>query len=425
MSLSVIIVNYNVKYFLEQCLWSVRKAGQGLSVDIRVVDNASTDGSRSYLEARFPEVHFYWNDTNLGFARANNLALKDCRGDAVLFLNPDTILPEDCFRLCLDYLEKHPEAGALGVRMLDGSGRFLRESKRGFPDPVTALFKLTGMATLFPRSAVFARYHMGHLDPLRVHETDVLAGAFMMVRRKVLDQAGGFDEDYFMYGEDIDLSYRIRQAGWKNIYFPYCPILHFKGESTRKGSLNYVRMFYGAMAVFARKHYGGWRASAFGFSIQLAILLRAIFSAAGNLLRKTGALLSAPLRVLRPRDKGMLVVAGAAEFDRIDNLEDWKLTRGLSLARHPQPRETGAEFGPWARDLADRLAREGRRELTCCANGLSFREIIALSEIMPGNTRLRIHAKGSDSLVGSGQALVLPPPASREGAFEDLTRLAW
>jgi GT2 family glycosyltransferase len=422
MSLSVIIVNYNVKYFLEQCLWSVRKAGQGLSLDIRVVDNASTDGSRSYLMARFPEVIFYWNDDNLGFARANNLALKDCRGDAVLFLNPDTILPEDCFRRCLAYLESHPEAGALGVRMLDGGGRFLRESKRGFPDPVTAMFKLTGMATLFPRSAVFARYHMGHLDPLRVQETDVLAGAFMMVRRKVLEQTGGFDEDYFMYGEDIDLSYRIRQAGWKNIYFPECPILHFKGESTRKGSLNYVRMFYGAMAVFARKHYGDWRANAFGFSIQLAILLRAMGSAAGSLLRRAAALLSAPFRLLRPREKGMLVVADESDFDRIDNLEDWKLTHGLPMVRHRLP-DAGEDFNAWTRKLSDRLSREGRRELACCANGLSFRDIISLSEQMPRNTRLRIHAKGSDSLVGSGQALVLPPPASREGAFDDLTRL--
>ena len=423
LSLSVIIVNYNVKYFLEQCLWSVRKAGQGLSVDIRVVDNASTDGSHSYLMARFPEVVFYWNDANLGFARANNLALKDCRGDAVLFLNPDTILPEDCFRRCLNYLANHPEAGALGMRMLDGGGRFLRESKRGFPDPVTALFKLTGMATLFPRSPVFARYHMGHLDPLRVQETDVLAGAFMMVRRKVLEQTGGFDEDYFMYGEDIDLSYRIRQAGWKNVYFPECPILHFKGESTRKGSLNYVRMFYGAMAVFARKHYGDWRANAFGFSIQLAILLRAAGSAAVSLLRRIVSFIGAPLRLFRPREKGMLVVAGESDFDRIDNLEDWNLTRGLPLARHPLP-ETGEDFGSWAGNLLDRLSREGRRELTCCANGLGFRDIIRLSEQMPRNTRLRIHAKGSDSLVGSGQALVLPPPASREGAFEDLTRLA-
>jgi GT2 family glycosyltransferase len=422
MSLSVIIVNYNVKYFLEQCLWSVRKAGQGLSLDIRVVDNASSDGSRSYLTARFPEVIFYWNDVNLGFARANNLALKDCGGDAVLFLNPDTLLPEDCFQRSLAYLENHPDAGALGLRMLDGSGRYLRESKRGFPDPVTAFFKLTGMATLFPRSAVFARYHMGHLDPLRVQETDVLAGAFMMVRKTVLKETGGFDEDYFMYGEDIDLSYRIRQAGWKNVYFPECPILHFKGESTRKGSLNYVRMFYGAMAVFARKHYGDWRANAIGFSIQLAILLRATGSASGSLLRRTAAWLSKPFRLFRTGDKGMLVVAGENDFDRINNLEDWTHTHGLPMARHPLP-VAGEDFGNWARNLSVRLSREGRRELACCANGLSFRGIISLSEQMPGNVRLRIHAKGSDSLVGSGQAFVLPPPASREGAFEDLTRL--
>jgi GT2 family glycosyltransferase len=417
MSLSVIIVNYNVKYFLEQCLCSVRKAGQGLDLDIRVVDNASTDGSRTYLPPRFPDVVFYWSDTNLGFAKANNRALKDSRGDVVLFLNPDTILPEDCFRKCLQYLSANPEAGAMGMRMLDGYGRLLRESKRGFPDPVTALYKLTGLATLFPRSPVFARYHMGHLDPQQVHETDVLAGAFMMARKEVLEKTGGFDESYFMYGEDIDLSYRIRQAGWKNIYYPLCPILHFKGESTRKGSLNYVRMFYGAMAVFARKHYGDWRANAFGFSIQLAILLRGTFSAAGNILRRTWKVMSSLFPSRTPREKEMLVASSPETFARINRLDNHKTTGVPAMVLYPLP-QPGLDITAWIDQLAAYLGSGRYPELACCENGLSFRDIITLAEKLPGNTRIRIHANGSDSLVGAGQAIPLDPSASREGATE-------
>jgi GT2 family glycosyltransferase len=411
-SLSVIIVNYNVKYFLEQCLWSVRRAEKGLDLDIRVVDNASTDGSRAYLAPRFPEVVFYWSDTNLGFSKANNRALKDCRGDAILFLNPDTILPEDCFLKCLQYLDMHPEAGALGMRMLDGSGKFLRESKRGFPGPVTALYKLTGLATLFPRSPVFARYHMGHLDPAQVHETDVLAGAFMMVRRKVLDQTGGFDEDYFMYGEDIDLSYRIRRAGWKNIYFPLCPILHFKGESTRKGSLNYVRMFYGAMAVFARKHYGDWRANAFTFSIQLAILVRGGLSALGNLLGKASTYLRSLYPVNDLPRKSMVVVAGPSEFDRIGNLENPLPAGARPMVRYPLP-DPGADLDTWTDHLIQFLAEGGYHDVAFCVNGLSFRQVIALSGKLPKDIRLRIHAIGSDSLVSAGQSIPLAPSSGQ------------
>ena len=285
MELSVIIVNYNVKYFLEQCLLSVLKAARGMTMEIFVVDNASTDGSREWLEEKFPEVKFTWNRHNPGFAKANNQALEQASGEYILFLNPDTILPEDCFQQCIHYFNYHPEAGALGVCMIDGSGKFLKESKRGFPTPMAAFYKLTGLSALFPRSPVFSRYHMGHLDPADNHETDVLAGAFMMVRKKVLDITGGFDESFFMYGEDIDLSYRIQQAGYKNIYLAKCPILHFKGESTRKGTLNYVRLFYGAMAIFARKHYGGMSAGIFSFFIHLAIWVRAFFSAIGHFIR--------------------------------------------------------------------------------------------------------------------------------------------
>lgn len=213
--LSVIIVNYNVKYFLEQCLFSVMHALQHMDGEVIVIDNASTDGSRDYLEARFPSIQFVWNGENHGFAKANNQAIQLAKGEFVLFLNPDTIVAEDCFVKCIAFFSEHSNAGAAGVRMVDGSGEFLRESKRAYPSLLTSFFKLTGLTTLFPRSPIFSRYHLGHMDQDKDHDVDVLAGAFMMVRQQVLKETGGFDERFFMYGEDIDLSYRIQQAGWR------------------------------------------------------------------------------------------------------------------------------------------------------------------------------------------------------------------
>ena len=279
MQLSVVIVNYNVRYFLEQCLFSVRKAGQGLDMEIIVVDNQSADGSLEYLKPMFPEVQFIEMETNSGFGRACNRGWKLALGEYILFLNPDTLVAEDSFHQCLSFFQDHPDCGALGVKMIDGSGKFLKESRRSFPSPSTSLYKLSGLARLFPHSKVFGRYHMGHMDPSRNHEADVLAGAFMMVRKDVLSQVGGFDENFFMYGEDVDLSYRIQKAGFRNYYIADTTIIHFKGESTKRGSLNYVRMFYQAMSLFVKKHYGGTRAGVFTASIQLAIWARASITA--------------------------------------------------------------------------------------------------------------------------------------------------
>ena len=287
MQLSVIIVNYNVKYFLEQCLCSVIKAIQNIGAEIFVVDNNSSDGSKEFFKDRFSEVKFIWNNDNLGFSKANNIALKHATGKYILFLNPDTLLPEDCIEKCIDFFESHPEAGALGIKMLDGSGTFLKESKRSFPSPVTSFYKLSGLARLFPHSKVFGKYHLGHLDENKNHEVDVLAGAFMMVPKKIIDSVGSFDEDFFMYGEDIDLSYRIQEKGYKNIYFSESSIVHFKGESTRKGRLNYVRLFYKAMSIFARKHYGN-RAAFFTLLIQLGIFVRAFLSAIKRFIKWIG-----------------------------------------------------------------------------------------------------------------------------------------
>ena len=288
MQLSVIIINYNVKYFLEQCLCSVIKACKNIDAEIIVVDNNSSDNSKEFLLPLFPQVNFIWNSVNIGFGKANNLALAQAKGKYILFLNPDTIVPEDCFVNHIRFFELHPEAGASGIRMIDGAGKFLKESKRSFPSPLTSLYKLTGLAKLFPHSKTFGRYHVGHLSENENHQVDVLAGAYMMIPKAILNTTGSFDETFFMYGEDIDLSYRIQKAGYKNYYFAESTIIHFKGESTKKGSLNYVKMFYSAMSLFVKKHYSGSRAGIFNFLIQTGIFLRAVLSVAGKFIQKIG-----------------------------------------------------------------------------------------------------------------------------------------
>ncbi len=278
MQLSVIIVNYNVKYFLEHCLLSVVKACEGLEAEIFVVDNMSGDGSADMVSTKFPNVILIANKDNIGFAKANNQAVDKAKGKYMLYLNPDTIVPEDCFTKCLTYMEAHAETGALGCRLIDGKGQFLPESKRGFPSAPVAFFKIVGLSSLFKKSRLFNRYHLGYLSEHETNEVDVLVGCFMFCRKSVIDKVGSFDTDYFMYGEDIDLSYKINQAGYKNVYFSETTVIHYKGESTKKGSLNYVKMFYQAMIIFARKHFRSSRKGFFVLLIRLAIYMRAVLA---------------------------------------------------------------------------------------------------------------------------------------------------
>ncbi|MCC6685243.1 MAG: glycosyltransferase family 2 protein, partial [Bacteroidia bacterium] len=232
MKLSVIIVNYNVKHFLEQALHSVRKACAGIDAEVWVVDNRSVDGSVEMVQQKFPEVKLIANRENLGFSKANNQAILQSGGQYVLLLNPDTVVEEDTFNKVIAFMDRTPDAGSVGVKMIDGKGNFLPESKRGLPTPKVAFYKIFGLSKLFPRSHKFGRYHLGYLSENETHAVDVLAGAFMMLRKKALDETGLLDETFFMYGEDIDLSYRITKAGYKNYYFPETTIIHYKGEST-------------------------------------------------------------------------------------------------------------------------------------------------------------------------------------------------
>ncbi len=278
MELSIVIVNYNVKYFLEQCLISVYKAGRGIDMEVFVVDNASADGSCQMVKQRFPDVKLIENTENLGFSVANNQAIRKISGKFVLLLNPDTVVEEDTFSKCINFMNLHPTAGSLTVKMIDGKGRYLPESKRGLPSPMVSFYKIFGLTKLFPRSKTFARYYLGHLDENKTHKIEILPGAFMFIRKEVLGKIGLLDESFFMYGEDIDLSYRILKANYDNYYYPETRIIHYKGESTKKGSINYVLLFYKAMILFAQKHFTQKKAHLYMGVIFTAIYLRAFLS---------------------------------------------------------------------------------------------------------------------------------------------------
>lgn len=286
MKLSVILVNYNVCHFLDQALSSVRNAMTHIEGEVIVVDNNSVDGSIEMLMTKYPDVTLIQNQKNVGFSKANNQGIKIAQGEYVLLLNPDTLVEEDTFQKCVSFMDAHPKAGGLGVKMLDGKGIFLPESKRGLPSPTVAFYKIFGLAAMFPKSRKFGRYHLGFLDKDRTHEVEILSGAFMFMRKDVLDKIGYLDEDYFMYGEDIDLSYRILKAGYKNYYYPETRIIHYKGESTKKTSINYVFIFYKAMIIFAKKHFSSKNAWLFSFLINIAIYIRAAIAIGFRAIRQ-------------------------------------------------------------------------------------------------------------------------------------------
>jgi len=322
MDLSVIIVNYNVRHFLEQCLHSVRRGIErlnetGRQAEVFVVDNNSVDGSVGEIRRKFPEVQIIENRENVGFSKANNQAITRSSGRYVLLLNPDTVVEEDTFLKCMGFMDSHPEAGALGVKMINGKGVFLPESKRAFPTPEVSFYKMFGLTYLFPGSRRFGRYYLGNLDNDQIHTVDVLAGAFMFIRKETLEKTGYLDETFFMYGEDIDLSYRIVQSGYQNYYFPETTIIHYKGESTKKGSLNFVKMFYQAMIIFAGKHFNTRKARTTRVLINMAIYFRAALS----LVRRIAN------RVYRPLLDGIIIYLGylvalpfweQIRFDRAD-----------------------------------------------------------------------------------------------------------
>lgn len=272
--LVVVIVNYNVKHYVEQCLMSVQKASQGLDVDVYVVDNHSKDGSVEYLKKRFPTVRIISNNNNLGFSRANNIAIRQSDSEYVLLLNPDTIVGESTLKASVSFLDSHDAAGAVGVCMLQDNGIKARESRRGLPTPLVAFYKMCGLCERYPQSKRFGHYYMSDLSWDKPGQIEVVSGAYFMIRRSALNEIGLLDEDFFMYGEDIDLSYRLLKNGYQNWYLPE-KILHYKGESTQKTSFRYVHVFYEAMLIFFRKHYANssWLLT---IPIKLAIYTKAL-----------------------------------------------------------------------------------------------------------------------------------------------------
>ena len=288
LKLSVIIVNYNVKYYLDQCIRSVLRAFEAMNTpaEIIVVDNHSADGSVDYLEQRYPQklypmVRFVRSAHNLGFARANNIAIRQSRGEYVLLLNPDTIVGEDALKASVDFMDVHEDAGAVGVRMLGAQGRRAMESRRGLPTPMVSFFKMLGFCNRWPHHRLFGKYYMGYLPWDEPSQIEVVSGAYCMLRRKALDEVGLLDEDFFMYGEDIDLSYRVLKGGYHNYYLPV-DILHYKGESTQKSSFRYVHVFYEAMLIFFRKHYSGMT-FLLSLPIKTAIYAKALMALVGML----------------------------------------------------------------------------------------------------------------------------------------------
>ncbi|MBK9174858.1 MAG: glycosyltransferase [Flavobacteriales bacterium] len=312
MKLSVIVVNYNVRAYLEQCLRTVFTALEGIEGDVFVVDNQSTDGSLEMVREKFPLVKLIANAENVGFSRANNQAIRASDAEYVVLLNPDTVVGEDVFHKVIGFLDSHPKAGGLGVKMIDGTGHFLPESKRGLPTPAVAFYKIIGLTRLFPRSRVFGRYHLGHLPEDDTARIEILSGACMFLRRKTLDAVGLLDESFFMYGEDIDLSYRITLGGYENWYFPEARIIHYKGESTKKSSVNYVFVFYNAMAIFAQKHFTRRRTDLLSLLITGSIYLSAAGAIVTRFLRRAllpildfGLLFLVPWLLLRTRGEAL------------------------------------------------------------------------------------------------------------------------
>lgn len=395
MQLSIIIVHYNVKYFLEQCLHSVTSAIKNIDAEIWVVDNASTDGFIDYIPAIFPQVKYIVNTTNVGFAKANNQALTKCSGKYILFLNPDTIVGENCFEKCIRFMEENKDAGALGVKMIDGSGEFLPESKRSFPGPFNSFCKLTGLSKLFPNSTIFARYSLAYLDENKNHEVDVLSGACMFCRKEIVTSLQGFDEAFFMYGEDIDLSCRIQKKGYKNIYFGESCIIHFKGESTKKNSIAYVKTFYNAMNIFVKKHYNSGGAILFSFLFHLAIWLRGTLSALFLLTAKIN-----PKKTVKEKEKKgrEFVLVGSpntcTEMERI--LLKAGQTEIISITTNPVNNT----------EIINNIKLSGKtinneRVMVLCNDLLTWHNILLLVEKLKGTIALRFHAKGSKSIVGS------------------------
>ena len=279
MDLSIIIVNYNVKEFLQNLIHSIEKASTNLTKEIIIIDNASDDGSVDFIKEKFPQIKLIANQTNLGFGKANNIGLKQATGKYILLINPDTLVAEDTFEKMIQFFESNKNIGLAGCKILNPDGTLQLACRRSFPGPWTSFTKVTGLSNLFPNSKIFARYNLTYLDENKSYEVDAISGSFMMMRKEVYEKVGGFDEQFFMYGEDLDLCYRIQKAGYKVFYVHSTQIIHYKGESTKRSSIDETKVFYSAMHLFVKKHLS--TSFLVGMILRSAIFVRSIFAFIG------------------------------------------------------------------------------------------------------------------------------------------------
>ena len=279
MDLSIIIVNYNVKEFLQNLIHSIEKASSNLTKEIFIIDNASDDGSVDFIKEKFPQIKLFANQKNLGFGKANNIGLKEATGKYILLINPDTIVAEDTFEKMIQFFESNKNVGLAGCKILNPDGTLQLACRRSFPGPWTSFTKVTGLSSLFPNSKIFARYNLTYLDENQIYEVDAISGSFMMMRKEVYVKVGGFDEQFFMYGEDLDLCYRIQKAGYKVFYVHTTQIIHYKGESTKRSSLDETKVFYSAMHLFVKKHLSS--SLLVEFILRSAIAARSVFAFIG------------------------------------------------------------------------------------------------------------------------------------------------
>ncbi|MEO0184223.1 MAG: glycosyltransferase [candidate division WOR-3 bacterium] len=285
--ISIVIVNYNVKHFVEQCLMAIERARHNLALEIIVVDNASVDGSQAMIKRKFPHVLLLENHKNLGFAKANNQALKIARGKYVLILNPDTLIQEDTLIILKEFLDKNQDVSAVGCKLINPDGSFQIASRRSIPTPWVAFTKIIGLSRIFPKSRIFARYNLTYISPDIESEVEVLSGSLMMLRKQVLTKVGYFDEDYFLYGEDIDLCYKIKKAGGKIYYTPRTKAIHYKGESTKRGEFSYITNFYSSMLIFIDKHFKDYYSVLLKSILIFGIYSRAFIAYFYSLLKST------------------------------------------------------------------------------------------------------------------------------------------
>lgn len=274
--LSIIVVNYNVKEFILNLLGSLQSALKDISSEVIIVDNASEDDSVKFIREKYPDVKLIANEENIGFGRANNIGLEESSGKYILFLNPDTIVKDDTFSTMIKFFEEHSDAGMAGCKVLNPDGSFQLPCRRSFPGPWTSFTKLTGLSKIFPKSKWFAKYNLTYLDENATYEVDAVSGAFMMIKREVYDKIGGFDSQFFMYGEDLDLCYRTQKANYKVYYVHSTEIIHYKGESTKRSSIDETNVFYKAMHLFVKKHFS----SSFlvGLVLNAAIFVRKLIA---------------------------------------------------------------------------------------------------------------------------------------------------